>query len=197
MDKIRFIIAVLLACLSQKTDAQEQKWEMDPSYSDGKRHKEFMLNITPLIAQLVPFNGSSLSKLNLFDYQYRRLKNGKGFRWGLGVNVESEFNNSELQFLYIRWGHTRRKQLSKHFHIARSYDINFFHEEVNGQTIPTPRTSFSGLGLSYSLGIEYSFNKSIAISTEGTLFLGLINTNDGGIKIRFIPPVGLFFHVKI
>ena len=197
MNKIRFLIAVLLACLSQKTVAQEQKWEKDPSYSDGKRHKEFMLNVTPLVAQFVPFNGSTFSKLNLFDYQYRKLKNGKGFRWGFGVNLDTEFNNTELQFLYLRVGYTRRVQLSKHFHVARSFDLNLFSEELNGQAIPTPRTDFSGAGASYSVGIEYSFNKHISLSTEGTLFWGIINANGNGMKIRFIPPVGLFFHVKI
>jgi hypothetical protein len=193
MKKIQFM--VFLICLSLKMVAQDEDWR-DPAYSDYKRHGEYMVNVTPLIAQLVPFNGSTLSSKNWFDYQYRRLKNGKGFRYGLGLNVTGDGFDSELQFIYLRIGYQRKRQLTKHFHIARSWDLNVLAE--NTQFGPANgRANFSGLGISYSLGIEYSFNQRISLSTEGTLFLGALPFNEGPPKLEFVPPVGLFIHVRL
>ena len=194
MNKIRFVIAVVLACSSLILKAQEQDFIRDPTYTDGKKHKEFMMNVMPLVAQLVPFNASTLSNQNLFDYQYRKLKNGKGLRWGLGVNINSTPNNTELQFLYLRFGFTKRNQLSKHFHVSRSFDFNLLADDIDGSGT-RGKANFNGFAFSYSVGIEYSFNKYLALSTEGSLLLGI--APEDGVKFRFTPPVGLFFHVKL
>jgi hypothetical protein len=175
--------------------AQEIEVE-DPTYTDGKRHKEFIVNTTPLIAQFVPFNASSLSKLNLFDYQYRKLRNGKGIRWGFGIDLGDEITRSTPQFLYLRLGWVRRKQVSNHFHFSRALDLNLMAEDIDSPSNQQGKVGFNGIGLSYSLGFEYSFNKHLAISTEGSLLLGQ-DFNEGQAKVRFIPPVGLFFHVKL
>jgi hypothetical protein len=192
MKKILFV--VFLMGLSLKIVAQDEDWR-DPAYSDNKRHGEYIVNVTPLIAQLVPFNGSTLSSKNWFDYQYRRLKNGKGFRYGLGLNVAADDNDPD-QFIYLRIGYQRKRQLTKHFHIARSWDLNALAEN-NPFNTGRGRANFSGFGISYSLGIEYSFNQRISLSTEGTLFLGALPFNDGNPKLQFVPPIGLFIHVRL
>lgn len=198
MAKISFFMTLLLSCLSLKMAAQDKDWIEDPSYSDGIKHKEFIVNTTPLIAQFVPFNASNLSKFNLFDYQYRKLKNGKGRRWGLGINFTPESStNTDPQFIYLRFGWVKRKQVGSHFHISRSFDLNLMAEDFDFQSTIPGKLGFSGFGLSYTLGFEYSFNRYLAISTESSLFLGLLDFNDRPPIIRFIPPVGLFFHVKL
>ena len=200
MNKMSLILLLLFSCLSLKMTAQDKEWEKDPTYTDGVKHKEYIVNVTPLIAQFVPFNASNLSKLNLFDYQFRKMKNGKGIRWGLGVNVDPSFNSTDLQFFFLRFGWIRKNQISSHLHLSRSYDINFMAEDFESANNAPRKLDFSGFGLSYSIGLEYSFSKHISISTEGSLFLGLLNIDDidgEGPKIRFIPPVGLFFHVKL
>ncbi len=198
MNKISFFSLLLLSCLSLKMTAQDKDWEKDPTYTDGVKHKEYIVNVTPLIAQFVPFNASNLSKLNLFDYQFRKMKNGKGIRWGLGVNVDPSFNSTDLSFVYLRFGWIRKNQISGHLHLSRSFDINFMAEDSERPNNGTPKLGFTGLGFSYSIGIEYSFSQNISISTEGSLFLGLLNLDaEGEPKTRFIPPVGLFFHVKL
>jgi hypothetical protein len=193
MKKILFV--VFLIGLSLKMVAQNEDWR-DPAYSDYKRHGEYMVNVTPLIAQLVPFNASTLSSKNWFDYQYRRLKNGKGFRYGLGLNVTGGDNDPD-QFIYLRIGYQRKRQLTKHFHISRSWDLNALAENNQFRGGGGNRANFSGLGISYSLGIEYSFNQRISLSTEGTLFLGALPFNEGPPKLEFVPPVGLFIHVRL
>lgn len=197
MNKISFFLLLLLSCLSLKMAAQDKDWEKDPTYTDGVKHKEYIVNVTPLIAQFVPFNASNLSKLNLFDYHFRKMKNGKGIRWGLGVNVDPSFNSTDLQFIFLRFGWIRKNQVSNHLHLSRSFDINFMAEDFESANNAPRKLDFSGFGLSYSVGLEYSFSKHISISTEGSLFLGLLNIDEEGLKIRFIPPVGLFFHVKL
>lgn len=197
MNKLSLFFLLLLSCLSLKMAAQDKDWVKDPTYTDGVKHKEYIVNVTPLIAQFVPFNASNLSKLNLFDYQFRKMKNGKGIRWGLGVNVDPSFNSTDLQFIYLRFGWIRKNQINGHLHLSRSYDINLMGEDSEIPNNVTRKLGFSGLGFSYSVGIEYSFSKHISISTEGSLFLGLLNIDEEGPKVRFIPPVGLFFHVKL
>lgn len=197
MTKVSFILAFFLTCLSLKTMAQEEKWEQDPTYSDGIRHREIMMNATPLIAQFVPFNASTISKFNLFDFQMRRLKNGRGTRIGIGVNIDGGFNPAEPPSMYLRWGIVRRRQISSHFHFMRSWDANLIVEDFETVNASNRKLNFSGLGFSYSAGFEYSFNSRLTVSTEGMLFLGLVNADTGSPLIRFIPPVGLFFHVKL
>jgi hypothetical protein len=192
MKKILFV--VFLMGLWLKMSAQNEDWR-DPAYSDNKRHGEYIVNVTPLIAQFVPFNGSTLSSKNWFDYQYRRLKNGKGFRYGLGLRVTGE-DRGEEEFIYLRIGYQRKRQLTKHFHVARSWDLNILADNNQFSGVPS-RANFNGLGVSYSLGIEYSFNQRVSISTEGTLFLGALPIDEGPPKLEFVPPVGLFIHVRL
>ncbi len=196
MNKTSLCIAALFSCCFLTISAQEAEWERDPTYSDNIRHKEIIMNTTPLIAQFVPFNASTLSNFNLFDFQIRRLKNGRGRRMGLGINLDANFNAPEPSSFYFRYGFVKVKQLSPHFHLSRSWDLNVFAEDINGNGTKG-KVGFSGFGVSYSAGLEYSINRFLTISTEGTLFLGLIESNFGGAKFKFIPPVGLFLHVKL
>lgn len=176
--------------------AQEEKEKADPTYSDNIRHREIMMNTTPLIAQFVPFNASTVSKLNIFDFQIRRLKNGRGTRWGLGINIDGGFNVTELQSFYLRFGFVKRRQISTHVHFYRSWDANFVAEDFENTTLPR-KLDFSGFAVSYSAGLEYSFNNRLAISTEGTFFIGLLDFETQSPKIKFFPPVGLLLHVKL
>ena len=169
----------------------------DPTYSDGIRHREYILNVTPLIAQLVPFNGSTLTNDNWFDFQSRRLKNGKGYRFGLGMNINGNNSRTELEFVYLRFGYVKKNQLTKYFHLARSFDFNLLAENRDNVRPVNRKADFSGVGISYSVGIEYNFNQHISISTEGSLFLGLLPEARSNTKLRFVPPVGLFFHLRL
>lgn len=196
MNKTYIYLAFFCLCLSLKTTAQEAKFTPDPSYSDDIRHREIIMNTTPLIAQFVPFNASSISKFNLFDFQYRKMRNGRGTRWGLGVNVEGDFNPVDPQNFYLRFGFIKRRQISEHFHFARSWDVNLVAEDTDNQGNPRGKFGFNGFAVSYSAAFEYSINSFLTLSTEGSLFIGLINIDFGTPKIKFIPPVGLFLHVK-
>lgn len=191
-----FFIAILF-CLSFSATAQEEKWSPDPTYSDNIRHREVLMNLTPLVSQFVPFNASTISKFNVFDFETRRFKNGKGTRFGLGVNVNGEFNASEPNSIYVRFGFIKRRQIAERFHFFRSWDINLVAEDtdINGRSVG--KIGYNGFAPSYTAGFQYDFNRRIAISTEGILFLGLLDLNNGGAKIKFIPPVGLFLHVKL
>ena len=197
MNKTGIFFAILFSCLSLVTTAQEKKWEPDPTYSDDIRHKEIIMNTTSLIAQFVPFNASTVSKVNIFDFQIRRLKNGRGTRWGLGVNIDAGFNPIEPQSLYVRFGFVKRRQISERFHFARSWDANLIAEDFENTSAINRKLDFSGFAVTYSAGFEYSINRYITLSTEGSLFLGLINMETDGPKIKFLPPVGLFLHVKL
>lgn len=193
MNKIKTAILLLFACLSLGINAQKT-WQEDLTYFDNIKHKEFMVNVTPLISQFVPFNASNVSRLGIYDFQYRKLRNGKGLRWGLGVNI-SDFNNNSTdpQFLALRFGWIKRKQISKHIHFTRAFDINIQAEDTFGNN---RQLNFNGFAPSLSVGFEYAFNETIAVSTEGSLLIGLLNVDEDGPIIRFSPPISLMFHVR-
>jgi hypothetical protein len=200
MYKKSLVLVAFLSCLSCVVTAQEEKWAVDPTYFDNIRHTEILLNMTPMLSQFVPFNASTLSKFNIFDFEIRRFKNGKGTNFGLGINVTGDFLNPEPNSIYIRYGFIKRTQISEKFHFFRSWDLNLVAEDSDGAGRPIGKIGFSGLAVTYSPGLQYDFNSRISISTEGTLFLGLASANEfsgDGPKIRFIPPVGLFLHVKL
>ena len=197
MNKKIILFISIFSCLSCVVTAQEKEWVKDPSYFDNIRHREIMMNLTPLVAQFVPFNASTASKLNIFDFETRRLKNGKGTHFGLGVNLDASFNPTEPSSIYLRYGFARRRQITPKFHFTRYWDINLVVEDFEGTSIQRGKLDFSGFAISYTAAIEYSFNDRLALSTQGILFFGLLNVNTGEPKIKFIPPVGLFLHVKI
>lgn len=196
MNKKIILLISVFSCLSYILTAQEKTGEKDPSYSDNIRHREIMMNLTPLIAQFVPFNASTASKLNIFDFETRKLKNGKGTHFGLGVNIDGSFNPTEPSSIYLRYGFAKRKQITERFHFTRYWDINLVAEDFEGTSVQKGKLDFSGLGISYSASIEYDLSNHITISTQGILFIGLLNVDTEVPKIKFIPPVGLFLHVK-
>lgn len=193
-----FIFSILcflnITILRGQAEEEKPEFEPDPTYTDNKKHKEFILNLTPLVAQFVPFNASTVSKLNIFDYQYRRLKNGKGWRFGLGANINLNDNNIADQFLYLRFGRVRRSQVSRKFHFTRGFDAVLAAED-DGLPTSERRLGFSGLGVMYSIGAEYSITSRLTLSTEGSLFFGVVG--DENFRLRFLPPVGLFIHFKL
>jgi hypothetical protein len=198
MNKLNMLVVCFLSCLSSMATAQEgQPFTPDPSYSNGVKYREIIINTTPLIAQFVPFNASTVSKLNIFDYEYRQLKNGKGWRWSLGINITSNTNAAKETDFNMRFGYIKKRQLSKHFHFTRAWDANFIQGSFDGKSTPSGKLGFSGGGISYAPGIEYVFNNFIALSTEGVLFLGLFPIDNNKTQvIKFIPPVSLCLHVK-
>ena len=198
MNKKTLFLACFLSCLSFVLTAQDEKWEEDPSYSDNIRHTEVLMNLTPLVAQFVPFNASTVSKLNIFDFEFRRLRNGRGTRFSLGANIDGDIADAK-NHLYLRYGFIKSYQLSQRLHYFRSWDANLVAEDTDNFGRPIGKLGFSGLAVSYSIGIQYSFSRRIAISTESSLFVGLLdgNNNNDGPRVKFIPPVGLFIHVKL
>ncbi|MBL7818632.1 MAG: hypothetical protein JNL70_26770 [Saprospiraceae bacterium] len=195
MNKKIILKTWIFSCLSFVLVAQEKDWTPDPSYNDNIRHKEIIINTTPLISQFIPFNASTLPRQNVFDFQVRKLRNGRGTRWGLGVNIDSGFNPLEPSSFYARFGFVRRRQIAQNFHFYRSWDGNLLVEDLDGTNPAARRLGFSGIAVSYSAGFEYSINKTLTLSTEGVLLFGILG-DTGDTKIKFIPPIGLFFHVK-
>jgi hypothetical protein len=199
MNKLNILLMCFFIGLSFKTSAQEDApFKPDASYSDGRNHREVIVNMTPLVSQFVPFNASTISKFNLYDYEYRRLRNGRGWRWSLGATVGNQLNIDDPNSIYLRIGLIRRRQIASRIHFTRSWDFNATAESLGNNGQPIGKIGFSGFGLAYAPGIEFSINSRLSLSTEGSFFLGLLPlaNNEDLVVLKFIPPVGLFFHVK-
>jgi hypothetical protein len=199
MYRLNILLACFFICISLKIEAQDATpFTPDASYSDGKKYREVIVNSTSFIAQFVPFNANTLSRFNIYDYEYRALRNGRGWRWSLAASVSESPNIQELNNINLRIGLIKRRQISQRFHFTRSWDLNLIAESVDNNGQPIGKIGFSGLGFSYAPGIEYSITSRLSLSTEGILFLGIapIDGSGSGTIVKFIPPVGLFFHVK-
>jgi hypothetical protein len=198
MLKINFILTCLFSCLSLLLLAQDDvDFKRDPSYSDDVKYREVIVNTTPLIAQFIPFNASNLSRFTIYDYEYRRLKNGRGWRFSLGVSATDGFNNVDPNSLYFRIGVIKRRQIAPRFHFTRGWDLNLSQEEFDNNFRSIGKLGYSGVGFSYSPGIEYRITSRMSVSTEGMLFIGLFPSDgEGSNLVKFLPPTGLFFHVK-
>jgi hypothetical protein len=197
MYKLNILLACFFTCISLKIMAQVDKpFTPDPQYSDNIKHREVIIKMTPFVAQFVPFNANTLAKNNLFDYEYRRFKNGRGWRWSLGLSANG--NLAEPNFIYLRFGLIKRRQISNRFHFTRAWDIIIAAESSDNFGRSNGKLGFNGFAFSYNPGIEYSINSHLSLSTEGILFMGILpdGSNDNGTVFKLIPPVGLFFHVK-
>jgi hypothetical protein len=198
MLKINLLLTCFFSCLSLLLFAQDDvDFKRDPSYTDDVKYREVVINTTPFIAQFIPFNASVLSKFNIYDYEYRRLKNGKGWRFSLGVSAGDGFNAGEVNTGYLRIGLIKRRQIAARFHFTRAWDVSIAQEETDNNFRPLGKLGYSGFAISYSPGIEYSLTRRMSVSTEGMFFVGLFPSDRGGSNIlKFVPPAGLFFHVK-
>jgi hypothetical protein len=199
MSKQNILFACFFACISLKIIAQEATpFIPNPQYSDNIKHREILVNMTPFVAQFVPFNANTLAKSNLFDFEYRRLKNGRGWRWSLGLTLVTESNFDEANNLYLRFGLIKRRQISNRFHFTRAWDVILSAESSDNFGRSNGKLGFGGAAFSYNPGVEFCITNRLSLSTEAILFMGILpdGTNNGGAVFRLIPPVGLFFHVK-
>lgn len=183
--KLTGILALLLNIVFQVGGIAQTA---DEVYNDNKRHPEVGLNITSLVSQFVILNNSDLRNFQLFDYQYKTMKNGHGLRFGLGVLINS--NNFTSNHFNFRIGYERRKPIrNSRFLFTRGIDMTLLIDDsaFSGVVPANELTGFNGLGGDVTAGFEYMLFPNITIGTEAIL----IAVIGDGLDIRLIPPLAV------
>ena len=166
----------------------------DEIYNDDKFHSEFGLNITGMVAQFIPLNNSTLKDFSLFDYQYKLLRNGKGARFGLAVEIrEFGFGSNRFNF---RMGYEHRNVIkSSRFMISGGIDLVLLLDkrfEITFTPEDVPR--FLGIGGDLTLGFEYMVFPNVSLGIESLL---IVTTSFEELAVRIVPPLSLNVYFRI
>ena len=162
---------------------------------------EYGLNMTALILEFVPLINRTTGRTGPYSFSYKKFRGEKGFRMGLGAHIDPNepFNISEpLNNINLRIGYERRKDISKHWRYSRGMDLAAFAGNLNSPIGNIGSSTNSGndeggIGLGFTLGVEYLILPNLSISTEGMLFAGIASS---GPILNFVPPVSIFLNAK-
>lgn len=152
----------------------------------GEKTKFIGADFNPLLSQFIPFN--SISKNSPLAFVKRTYWNNNGLRMGFGVNTET--NESYFSF---EIGYDHRKQLhDSKWYIFKGTELGF--NVYNNKTVRASGGGSvwtEGAYFSAHLGVEYTIDKYLSISTEGRA--GLYSS----VGLRIIPPINFNFHLKL
>ncbi len=156
-------------------------------------YRELGMNMTPLIAQIAPFNRSAI-KSGPYGIVYQKVRASGGlFRFAIGADfdlVEGDLNHFNAR---LGWG--KQLDIGKRFYIQTGIDIMGMG---GGFNIPNSdnEQGIGAFGIAPFVGIAYDIvPEKISISTESQLFMG--PASDFGFIMQVIPPVGLYVNIKL
>ncbi len=186
-----YLLALCCACCllfhSTITQAQEHQHPFGP-----KGFKQFSMNITPLLVQLIPLNRSSI-RTGPYNFFYKKIgKRGRGFRAAIGMNINDEIEDDS--HLNIKIGWERMRKVNSKWRYSRGVDLVVFGGSFNTPSINNNSDDF-GIGIGFSLGFEYLFSEYISLSTEATWVTGA--SGNSGFFTQVIPPVSVYFNVSL
>ena len=148
-------------------------------------------NTAPMLNQFIPFNAIEPSK-QLISVNFRKYTNNKGYRLGMGANLEV---SGDIQSFAFKYDMDSRRVLSNNLLYFAGYGFGFeyFEDLSDNQGFFFNMNGFVDALAAVHWGIEYQINPMISLSTEASLQLRL-GTSGG---IRIVPPVSIMANVKI
>jgi hypothetical protein len=144
-----------------------------------------------MLNQFVPFNALDPSK-QLVSVNFRRYTNNKGYRLGLGSNLEVD---GDIQSFAFKYDVDKRREISKKMLYSLGYGFGFeyFEDLTEGNGFFFGINGFADAIFAVHWGIEYQINPMISLSTEASWQLRLGTT--GGMRI--VPPLAIIANFKI
>jgi hypothetical protein len=165
-----------------------------PGRQPEGRYHSIGLNVSPLLVQLAPFNRSNPKVLGPYFINYR-VYTGKNraFRLALGWDVDASLSADEAQNHFnFRMGMERRRKIADRWSYSMAWDLALSGGDFNLPGEKEPDTGFIGLGPTW--GFEFFINRTVSLSTEVSLWLG-IDANEGIPRLQVVPPVSLLLNV--
>ena len=185
----RLCFFLFLWSLGASVSAQESAGQQP----EGRYHS-IGLNASPLLVQVAPFNRSNPKVLGPYFITYRVYTDkDRAFRLALGWDVDASLTADEAQNHFnFRMGLERRRQIADRWSYSMAWDMAISGGDFNLPGEKDVETGFIGLGPTW--GFEFFINRTVSLSTEVSLWLGL-DTNEGIPRLQVVPPVALFLNV--
>ena len=185
----RLYLLLSLLWLGPLVAAQEPSGQQP----EGRYHA-IGLNASPLLVQVAPFNRSNPRVLGPYFITYRVYSNrDRAFRLALGWDVDASFSADESQSHFnFRAGMERRRKIAGRWSYSMGWDLAISGGDFNLPGEKELDTGFIGLGPTW--GFEFFINRTVSLSTEVSLWLGL-DTNEGIPRLQVVPPVALLLNV--
>lgn len=176
---------MVFLCCSIVCSAYGQQDSLERGY------KEFGLNVTGLIGQIVPFNrgGGAIGPYGM--HFYALTKRHRGLRLSLGGIANTDIFNNDIR-LNVLLGFERRKRVGQKFTYRRG--VNAFINTGGFNTVfASDASDDTSAGIAVARGIEYHPFKSVSVSTEAILYIG---AGGFGPLILVLPPFAINVNVK-
>lgn len=186
----RYCLYLLLLLLSGPWAFGQELPAFQP---EGRRHS-IGLNTSPLLVQFIPFNRSNPRVLGPYFITYRAYnQRNRAFRLALGWDVDAGIDGDEIQNHFnFRMGTERRRPIAERWSYSMAWDLGFSVGDFN---LPGEKEGDGGfLGLGPTWGFEFFLSRSVSLSTELSLWLGL-GLDEGIARLQVIPPVALNLNV--
>jgi hypothetical protein len=148
-------------------------------------------NTAPMLNQFVPFNALDPSK-QLVSVNFRRYTNNKGYRLGLGSNLEVD---GDIQSFAFKYDVDKRRQISQKmlYNLGYGFGFEYFEDLTEGNGFFFGINGFADAIFAIHWGVEYQINPMISLSTEASWQLRLGTT--GGMRI--VPPLAIIANIKV
>ncbi len=181
-----FFLFILLFATAAKV--QEQAVE-----KSRFRH-EIGVNTTLLLKQIINFSDTKIA-ISPYAFTYKMLKNNKGLRFGVGMNLNS-INEKQTTFAdnktnlnqnaNVRLGFEIQRMVNQKWNAWVGFDaVASYTNNSNIVDSGFDRVSIGnrtkGAGLAFALGAEWRFNKHFSIATEANI-AALYNIKDDTTK---------------
>ncbi len=185
MKNLFFLLILLFASTAK---AQEKAVEKP------KIHHEIGVNTTLLLKQIINFGDTKIA-ISPYAFTYKMLKNNKGLRFGIGMNLSS-INERQLTFADNKTNLNQNANLRLGFEMQRAINSKWntwvgfdavanYTNNTNINDSGFDRVSIGnrtkGAGMAIALGAEWRFNKHFSIATEANL-AALYNIKDDTVK---------------
>jgi len=186
---LRYLFFFFLVWPGLLVSAQEP-----PGRQAEGRYHSIGLNASPLLVQLAPFNRSNPKVLGPYFITYRvYTDNNRAFRLALGWDVDESFSADGTQSHFnFRMGMERRRKIAERWSYSMGWDLAISGGDFNLPGEKEVDSGFFGLGPTW--GFEFFINRSVSLSTEVSLWVGL-DLNEGIPRLQVVPPVSLLLNV--
>ncbi len=137
----------------------------------SKKIKELGINATGFLSSYLSFN-SGLIDPGAYILTYKSLKeNGKGFRLGFGVFLDTA--NDDENFINLRIGYEKQNKINERWTYYWGFDFVANLSDFEGNELQDN----TGIGVGPVFGLQHHFSDKIGLSTESSFYF-LTKGND-------------------
>jgi hypothetical protein len=151
------------------------------------------LNMSPLIAHLVPFNRVDPREAGPFLVRFKKYGplRRSAFRFSMGFHMipNADFDTFEDAQFNFALGWEKRRSISRRWSYTRGFDFMFLAGDLNVPGAESDEFE-AAVAIGPLWGIEFAVAERITLGTEAVLAIGF--ATEQLLFFTIIPPVGIF-----